>query len=475
LRENEGSLGDAPEQAESNSVSLTPESPLRGLRLIVTRPPSDWFGGVDNRFALDMADELRRLGAVIFEIDVARFAARDDVYISDAISSARTFQADVAIALPNAGYAIACRTSTGENIFADILEIPTIMIWDHGALQFATPLLGPLPDHPEESITGCIARFRDALDRPAFVHYSPDRGHIAAMDELGILDGRQVHPFIHTAWPAYVRHGRTAPSSTLSGSKLAFAGNLYLDAASKLRFRKNEILAGIESRVLREKRAHLTTSLWDLVVSEIDRLDPTTRAELHLTPDSSFFWSFLYAEIELVGTTAARLNVLSALQHPCDFYGNFIEPQMTPALSGFGLRFRRNLDCVSELPFLYQGSDLMIDVVHPGYISGVSPKILACMACGGMVLFDYRRDLHEAMGGIASQVMFHDVGQLNSLIETYLGDHRKRREIAKELQHRVLSEFTFDAFATQVLVDRPHWRDTRIPAEEVLAKTAHER
>jgi Glycosyl transferases group 1 len=446
---------------------MTAMRPLKGLRVIVTMPPRDWYGGVDYRFAVDMADGLRRLGAAVFDLDVTGFNVGDTAYVDDAIAAARSFRADLAMALPNAGYAIVCRTVRGENVFSDVLEIPTIMVWDHGAIQFAPLVLGPLPQDPEKSRAGCIRKLRDVLSHPLWIHYSPDRGHTSVMDRLGILDRNQVHPFVHTAWPTYVRHGRSQDVPILSGPKLAFAGNLFLDAASKLTFRNHEILAGVESRMLEAKSARLTTSVWELLLEELDKLDPFTLKQLRLQPDSSFFWSFMCGEVELVGTTTARLQVLSAIRRPCDFFGNFIEPQMAPSLAGFGLTFQRNLDCISELPFLYQHTDLMIDVVHPGYISGVSPKILACMACGGMVLFDYRDDLRQAMGEIVDSVMFQSIDQLNSLIEAYLGDPRKRRRLARELQQRVLSEFTFDGFATRVLVDQPVWRRANMPVPQL--------
>ena len=54
--------------------------PLAGLRIVATLPPHGWFGGVDYNFAVEMADELRTLGATVFDLHVipkavARFVA----------------------------------------------------------------------------------------------------------------------------------------------------------------------------------------------------------------------------------------------------------------------------------------------------------------------------------------------------------------------------------------------------------------
>jgi hypothetical protein len=438
--------------------------PLRGLRLIATLPPRDWFGGWDYACAVDLADDLRRLGAIVFDLDVTPFCARHASDIEEATAAVRSFRADLAIALPNAGYGLLCRNLDGEHLFADVLEIPTILIWDHGILQFAPLVLGTLPENLEESQGGCLRRLRAALDRPLFVHYSPDRGHVAAMDALGIVNRNKVQSFVHTAWPAYVRHGRTNEGPTGLRSQVAFAGNVYLEGSRNLRFRRHEVLRGIEDRMLQARRANLTASFWDLLGAEIDALDAPLREELRLQPDWSFFWRFMQGEIEIVGTTEARLSVLGALRRPCDFYGNFMESEMTPRLGEFGLTFRGNLNCITELPFLFGSADLMIDVVHPGYISGVSPKILACMACGGMVLFDYKDDFRQEIGDLAELVMFRSIDHMNALVEGHLSDPARRRRIARELQHRVLTGLTFDAFLKRVLIEEPVWRNSRMNA-----------
>jgi len=108
--------------------------PLTGLRIVATMPPHGWFGGIDYNFAVEMADELRTLGAAVFDLDVAGFTSGNDLYVHDAVEALKTFRPDVAISLPNALYALIC-ASKGQNVFKDILQIPTLMLWDHGLLQ----------------------------------------------------------------------------------------------------------------------------------------------------------------------------------------------------------------------------------------------------------------------------------------------------------------------------------------------------
>jgi len=121
--------------------------PLHGLRIVATMPPHPWFGGIDYNFAVEMSDELRALGADVFPLNVGCIITQNEVYIRDSIQALKSFKPDVAISLPNALYALLCATPQHENIFKDILEIPTLMLWDHGLLQLPQQILGPLPAH----------------------------------------------------------------------------------------------------------------------------------------------------------------------------------------------------------------------------------------------------------------------------------------------------------------------------------------
>src|SRR5262245_34927904 len=132
--------------------------PLTGLRIAVTRPPHTWFGGVDFDFAVEMAEGLRALGALVFEVETDGFAWRNKRHIERSIDALRSFRPDVAVSLPNALYLLLCRTVTNENVFRDILEVPSIMLWDHGLFQLPKSALHPLPDTPGGSESGAIAR-----------------------------------------------------------------------------------------------------------------------------------------------------------------------------------------------------------------------------------------------------------------------------------------------------------------------------
>ena len=435
------------------------QQPLKGLRIAATIPPAAWFGAVDHDFAADMQRELTLLGAQVCALPVDAFVARNDKDIADSVRALKFFRPDVAMSLANAGYPLLCNTPDGKNVFRDVLQIPTIMLWDHGPLQFSRSLLGKPAAEPGESAPGCIDRFRQTLDHPLYVHYSPDRGHIATFDRLGVLDSRRVHFFLQPAYPSYVRHGRAKPVANAASAQITFAGNVYLEGTAQLPFARNEILRGIQDRVFASKKLRLTDCLWDLLTEDIGTLDRCDSEHLRLDPDSSFFWSFMHDLIEVAGNTQVRLDVLTGLKRGVQFYGNFVEPDARPALRDrFGIEYRDSINCVHDLPHLFASSAITVDVINLGYNTGSSPKVTACLAAGGLPLFDYKPDFRESLGEAADQVMYRSVDHLNALVEHYLTRPARRLEVIRDLQERVLERFTFGSLCTRVLVDEPLWR-----------------
>jgi hypothetical protein len=434
--------------------------PLAGLRIVATMPPWQFFGGVDFNFAVEMVAELRELGATILELDVGGFCTKNQAYIGDAVERVRSFRPDVAVSLPNAGYVLYCVTTEGHNVFADVLQIPVVMLWDHGLYQFPKMVLDPLPGSVAESSRGCIQRLRQALNHPLFFHYSPDRGHVAALEKMGVIDGKKVRFFLQPAYPNFVRYGYRGGIGDAFRTRISFAGNVYLEASQSLPSRRHQALAGMESAVLSLKKDCLTIPLWDLFEKQIQSLDRSSRKALSLDPDSSFFWRFLHDVVELAGNTDVRLHVLSALKRDFDFFGNFIEPGAIGTLkSRHRMRYRKSLDYFTELPLLFMNSEVVVDVINLGYNTGISPKVMGCLACGGLVLFDYKDDFFQSMGDLGNQIMYRSVDHLNTLIDDYLGDPRKRRETSRYLQSRVCTEFHFGALAKRIFADEPVWRN----------------
>ena len=433
--------------------------PLAGLRVVVTMPPYLWFGGVDFDFAVEMAEEVKALGATVFELDISPFVMHQASQIDSAIEAIRAFRPDVALSLPNALCILFCCTPAGANIFRDVLEIPSILLWDHGLFQLPARALAPLPANAAGAQQGALARIRQVIDHPLYHHYSPDRGHIDALDQLGVLSRSKVRWFLQPPYPNFVKYGYRQPATGAFRTRVAFAGNVYLNASSQLPFADEPQLLELQEEMVAAKTRDLTTPLWDILLSRIDGLRPATRQKLGLVPDSTFFWRYVCDQVALVGNTRVRLHVLTALKREFEFFGNFVEPATTNELrSRYRINVRKSLDYFTELPLLFMNSDVIVDVVNLGYNTGISPKIMGCFASGGLALFDYKPDFEEAMGDEGRQVMYRSVDELNALVDRFLGDARLRRDLSRYLQHQAVTRYSFTKLCQRVLVDEPVWR-----------------
>ena len=87
-------------------------------------PPHGWFGGVDYNFAIEMSEELRVLGATVFDVDVAGFTSQNEIYIASVIEGLKAFRPDVAVSLPNALYILLASRATGRTSSATSCASP---------------------------------------------------------------------------------------------------------------------------------------------------------------------------------------------------------------------------------------------------------------------------------------------------------------------------------------------------------------
>ena len=139
----DGGLANTPSKTPFRALDL----PLAGLRIVTTRPPLNWFGGVDFDFATEMAEELRALGRRCFR------AGHSRLHISEP-GLCKSSHPGAPVVSPGCGNVAAerhctpslCSSGQGQNIFRDILQIPVIMLWDHGLLQWPRWCLYPLPE-----------------------------------------------------------------------------------------------------------------------------------------------------------------------------------------------------------------------------------------------------------------------------------------------------------------------------------------
>jgi hypothetical protein len=430
---------------------MSRDLPLRGLRVVATTPPGDWFYGLARQYATLYADTLRAMGARVMTIAVVPFLADDDPRAKETVKEVAAFRPDLAFGLHDAGYAMLCRARrrpdlAPTNVFVDWLELPTVLLWDHALLQFAPILLGELPDHPDHSRPGCLATLRAELSHPLFLHVARDSGHREVVHALGVLPRERVllePAFAHPSFGAARERGRPGHVADL-----AFFGNVRALRLDQRPARHHDALGELRETALAEKLARLDAPLWDVLVRRIGELPPPLRQALHLDVDHSFYWSLLCSEIE-VGQTRLRLAVLQSLARALDFYGEVGSPEPLGPLRPRPERFAFG----AELARAFAGTKVVVDLVNQGFIHGVGTKVMNCFAAGGFMLLDRKQDFVDLFGGWGDAVSYSSLGELREKVDHFLADERERAELSAALGERIRAEHSLPSLLGR-LVDR---------------------
>ncbi|HYC64216.1 MAG TPA: hypothetical protein VEC14_05745, partial [Reyranellaceae bacterium] len=234
-------------------------------RIIVSLPPRSFFAGNDRQNAEDLIRSLRELYPNVFVFDVGIYLGDSRTEAETLIDDAKAFNADLAIGFPNASYVLmldekrrrlkyeppstlsALRRwlggTTPENVFADVLNVPTILLWDHILTQPSYPIFGWLPFSLSAAKYGALARLRRGLANPRFRHFIPDSGHIAALEELGILP-RHIHRYVVPAHTAFLVE--EPASDGRNTNSILFAGNLNADSRDQFELAERALIGELK-------------------------------------------------------------------------------------------------------------------------------------------------------------------------------------------------------------------------------------
>ncbi len=422
----------------------------RGLRIVVTRPPTEWFFGLAHQYASLYAETLRSMGAEVLAIPVLPFVAGDGRNAKEIVSEVRRFRPHLAVGLSDAGYALLCRWRRGwwwrrelANIFTEWLEVPTIMIWDHALLQFA-PILLDLPDRPDQSKRGCVDTFRAELSHPLFLHVARDSGHREVMHQLGVLPRERV-----LLMPAFAHPGCAAVEGTTPSADavdLAFFGSVRELRLDRRPARHHQALVELREAVLRKKLERLDVPLWDLFTRGIDALPRPLRSSLQLEPDQSFYWSLLAGEVE-VCQSRLRIAVLQSVGDRLDYYGHFGDPELAGPL-----RLRSETFAFGgDLGEAFHRARIVLDLVNQGWIHGFGSKVMNCFAAGGFMLLDRKRDFVDLFGPLAEAVSYASLSELGGKVDRYLGNVRERVELSAALGERIRSDYLMPSLIGPIL------------------------
>jgi hypothetical protein len=420
-------------------VNTTPPVFSRRLRIVVTKPPETWFYGLARQYADLYADTLRAMGATLMVVPIEAFLSEGHTSAAAAlVDEIRSFRPDVAIGLHDAGYAIYCRGRRQQdasltNVFVEWLEVPTVLMWDHALLQFAPILIGPLPDSPAESVSGCLRLFERELSNPLFLHVARDSGHRRMLHDLGVLPEERILLEPGFAHPAFCEAAADASPSRLAD--VGFIGHvrpLNLDTRPA---RHHAALRDLREAAFQTASSDHSRSVQLELLQGLQQIPASLRTTLRLTPDESFYWSYLTSEVD-VAQTRLRTSVIGGVDRSLSVFGDFGvegsygEAMLRPERFAFG----------AALAAAFAGIAVTIDVVNPGFIHGFGTKVMNCFAAGGFMLQTWRRDFVARFGELGEAVSYSTLDDLRGKVDHFLSHEPERRAIAAALADRIRSD-----------------------------------
>jgi len=311
---------------------------------------------------------LAGLGFEIFEVPVEAFLVPDATRIARLLADLQAFRPELAFGLPKGSYALLCRLPPRRdgwrpNLFTEILDIPTICLWDHAPLELADQLL-PHAASPEESSSGALETLRRSLTHPRLIHWSPDTGQAQIMEELAFLRPDCLIQEPLPSLPGFSQPGPGTNAGNAAGP--GFIGHFYQKPPAY----PIEALGAIADEAIREWLADTGRPLWHVLAGHIARMDPERRARLCLDRDQTCFWQFAHRLIVHQGQTAQRLSVLGSAGVPVTCYGNLNTD--APDVPGNLTSVPGSIPFGPELAAALARHPIAIDVFSPGSIHGWS-------------------------------------------------------------------------------------------------------
>lgn len=410
---------------------------ISSARVVVTIPPQEWFGGQDRRSAFAITRQLEeRFGSTFYQFDTTPFTQNDVRAQRDAIADLQAFRPHLAITLANAGYGLVCAVEGNNgwaNVFTDMLNIPLMMLWDHGLFAFPNLIGWRFGSQTGVPNAGVLRRISSVIDAPLMHHYPIDSGQVAEMRRIGMLHSDKVNTIPSMAYKPFLDYG-SQPRARRYCNDVAFAGNILLSDQHQPK-PDQSVRGRCRDAVLAAQRANPTTPAWKLVVREVEALSPADRAQAHLEYDDADFWPFANEVVGVHCQRQGRVQTLSSLKRRVAFYGEFADAEGVPRLKEFEfIDYKGCADFSTELPRVYAESRILVDMTNAAFINNCSTKPICCFAAGGFSLFDYRPDPIAHLGDDIEKVMFRNFDELNAKVDYFLTHESEREALADHLK-----------------------------------------
>jgi hypothetical protein len=392
-------------------------------RIAVVVPPADWLNGILRAYHDIYRQALTDLGIATIAVPWQAIFLRDAGHIADLLSDLRAFRPQAAMSLSVGAWLMAYRLPPGRdgrspNLFTDVLDIPSICLWDGAPLDFAAYVLDLAGLRSAEAAAtsqpGALGVLGRELRHPRLIHWSRDSGQTRVMRDLGFLPEGKVLSELSPVLPGFAPDPDTPPVEDV-----AFIGHLNHDP----RPWPDPSLATLAREIVDESLSDLDRPIWDILSSR-------TACRPDLDPDRTSFWSFAHRVIAFEAQAAHRRAIIGRTG---------------------ATRIEGHLPLGPPLARAFARHAITVDVLNPVHIAGVSHKPMLGFASGGFVLLNRRPDFVAALGEEGEAVSYSSADELLAKIDLYLTKPALRREIGCSIRERLFARHGLKATLARVL------------------------
>ncbi|HEY4168850.1 MAG TPA: glycosyltransferase [Reyranella sp.] len=394
-------------------------------RIAVTVPPADWLHGILRAYHDFYRQALNDLGVSTIDVPLQTFLDGEAGPIADLLSDLRAFRPRAAMGINVGAWLPFCRLPPqrdgwAPNVFSEVLDIPSICLWDGPPLDFAAHLLrvfGPgsngLPTLAT-SRPGALAALRRELRHPRLIHWSRDSGQARVMRELGCLSAGRVLTDASPVLPGFSPEPDTSPVE-----QAVFLGHLN----DHPRPWSDAYLATLSNEIVEESLCDLDQPIWDILLRR-------TASRPELDPDQTLFWGFANRTIVHEAQAAHRRAIL--------------EHVGVKRIEGY-------VPLGPLLARTFARHAITVDVLNPSFISGFGHKPVLGFAAGGFVLLNRKRDFVDTFGDAGEAVSYSSADELAAKIDLYLTRPALRREIGGAIREKLFARHTLQATLVRIL------------------------
>lgn len=107
-------------------------------------------------------------------------------------------------------------------------------------------------------------------------------------------------------------------------------------------------------------------------------------------------------------------------------------------------------DYYHEMPKIFQLSDVNLNISLKTIQTGIPLRCIDVLACGGFLISNYQEELIEYFRLGEELVTYGDLEELVYLVDVYLKDEARRKQIARCGQARIRQDFTYERALQQI-------------------------